>query len=158
MSACVKCGHDPSAAVSASWMLLIDREIESGNRHTFNVGASRWRYGKERDAWQWEFRAFKLLRKIPLAKAKRRVTLTRFYDGRQRELDADNMATGAKLVVDAMVREGLLVDDRRELAEIHYKQVRQAPRGTGVLIEEFQVPDSAGDPTRTSGTDSAGGR
>lgn len=147
MSACLKCGHDPLAIVTASWPHFIDREVESGNRHTFNVGGSRWRYGKARDAWQLEFRNLRLLRRIPRAMTKRRVTLTRYFDGRQREWDADNFATGAKLVVDAMVREGLLVDDRREFAEIHYLQVRSTPRGLGVLIEELALktgPDLAG--------------
>jgi Holliday junction resolvase RusA-like endonuclease len=144
VTACARCSFDPDAIVSASWMLLIDREIESGNRHTYNVGGSRFRYARDRDSWQWEFRSFRLLRKIPRATGKRRLTLTRFYDGRQREMDVDNLSTGAKLVVDALVREGLLVDDRREFAEVHYKQARQAPRGTGVLLEELTTPPSSG--------------
>ena len=137
MTACLKCGHDPEAVVIMTWDIIVDREVESGNRRVFNVGGSRWKYAAKRDAWQLEFRAFRLLRRIPKASAKRRVTLTRYYDGRQREWDADNLATGAKPVIDALVREGLLVDDARAFAEIHYDQVRRSPRGTGVRIEEL---------------------
>lgn len=137
MSACPKCGHDPSAPVAQSWTFHVDRLIDSGNRHVFNVGASRFTYGRDRDAWQWEFRAVRLLQRIPVATRRRRVTLTRNFGGRQREFDRDNLATGCKLVVDAMVRERLLVDDSSAHAEINYTQQRVAPIGLTVLLEEF---------------------
>lgn len=138
-SACVKCGYDPLAAVSAAWSFLIQRAVKSGNAHVYNVGASRWAYAKERDAWQSLIRARCNLG-IPGAHGRRRVTLCRYYGGRQRELDGDNFQTGAKPVVDALVRERLLVDDRREFAEIHYLQIKtsvEEQRGLVITLEDL---------------------
>ncbi len=131
-----RCGHDPGANVARSWTFEIDREIKSGNAHIYNVGASRWRYAKDRDAWSWEFRAARLLQKIPKAMQRRRVTLTRLYSGRQREFDGDNFQTGAKSCVDALVLEGLLVGDDSKSAEINYAQ-QSGGCGLRVLLEEF---------------------
>lgn len=136
MTACLKCGHDPEAHVSASWTFEIDREVESGNLHRFNVGGSRFGYGRNRDAWQSEFHNVRVLRSIPKATALRRVTLTRFYGKRKRAFDRDNLATGCKPVVDAMVRAGLLIGDNAVSAEIHYQQQRGA-NGLHVFLEEL---------------------
>ena len=136
LPSCEKCGHDPGAKVTASWDFHIDREVKSGNAHIYNVGASRWRYGKDRTAWEWEMRNARLLKKIPVATARRRLTLTRLFDGRQRAFDVDNLATGFKSCVDALVREKLLLGDDPRKAEIHYQQ-RPGMRGIHVLLEEL---------------------
>lgn len=148
MSACPKCHYDEAAPVSASWSFLIDRDPPSLNARLFN-GPRGWVYRKERDAWCIEFRAVRLLQRIPIAKTKRRVTLTRCYTGRQQARDRDNLAGGMKACVDALVLEKLLAGDDVVSAEIHYAQSRTTPGGLHVLIEEL---------VRTSGTDSAGVR
>lgn len=137
MTACIKCGHDPDAPIARRWEFLIDRDPPSLNDHVFNVGSSRWKYTKERDAWGWEFRAVVLMQRIPKADTRRRVTLTRIYGGRQQERDRDNLAGGMKPVVDAMVLEQLIQDDSSGSAELHYAQRPGSPRGLHVLIEEF---------------------
>lgn len=140
MTTCLKCGHDPSAAVRATWQFHIPRAVTSGNRHVYNVGGSRWAYAKERDAWQSWFKLRAKEEGVTKATGKRRVTLTRFYGGRQREMDVDNFATGAKPICDAMVREGLLVDDKRAYAEIAYVQIQtsvEEQRGLLVTVEEL---------------------
>lgn len=140
MTACLRCGHDPSAEVASTWQFHIARPVQSGNAHTYNVGASRWRYAKERDAWQSLIRDARCDEGIPSARGKRRLTLTRYYGGRQREMDQDNYATGCKLILDAVVREGLLVDDRREFAEVSYVQIQTSvveQRGLLMTLEEL---------------------
>jgi hypothetical protein len=137
MTVCVKCGHDPEAVVAASWAFTIDRKPPSLNNHVINVGVTRFAYGRERDAWMWEFRAVRLLQRIPKAVLRRRVTLTRIYAGREREWDRDNFSGGAKPVVDAMVLEGLIEDDSSASAEIYYAQERGARAGLRVNIEEL---------------------
>lgn len=132
---CPRCSFDPSAVVTASWSIHIDREVKSGNAHVFNVGASRWSYKRDRDAWQWEFRAWRLGARIPSATGRRRVTLIRHYTGRQRPFDGDNLQTGLKSCVDAMVREKLLVNDDAANAEISYAQIKSATPGLEVRIE-----------------------
>ena len=135
MTACARCSFDPDATISDSWSFHVDREIKSGNARIVNGSVTRWVYAKNRDAWQWELRTARLLQGAPKATGKRRVTLTRHYTGRQRPFDRDNLATGCKVVVDAMVREGLLVNDDAGSAEIHYAQAKSETPGVAIVVE-----------------------
>lgn len=135
-SACPKCGFDPTARVLASWTFLVDRDPPSLNERLFNLGSRRHAYKAERDAWYLEFVLARNLNLIPFAERKRRVTLTRLFDGKQRERDVDNLWGGGKSVVDAMVLAQLLVADAPDFAELHWNQERGA-RGLRVLIEEI---------------------
>ncbi len=134
---CSKCGHDPSAKVVACWTFLIERDAPSLNARMVNSGPRGFLYRRERDTWCWELRAVRLLRKMPKATGRRRVTLTRIYGGQQKERDVDNLIGGAKCVVDALVDEGMLKDDSPALAEIHYAQSHGRPRGMLFTIEEL---------------------
>jgi Holliday junction resolvase RusA-like endonuclease len=138
VTACARCGFDPDAAIAARWQFFIERDPPSLNARLFNQGSRRWSYAKERDAWCWMIRAKRLEQSMRLARAKRRVTLTRFYNGRQQERDLDNLAGGMKIVVDALVSEGLLRDDSPKFAELHYAQlVCVNRRGLEIAIEEL---------------------
>lgn len=136
-SACAKCGHDPNAKVTENWGLSLDKRIESANSYTVNSGASRWRYAKERDEWQWLIKAATALCKIRRAQkaGKRRVTITRHYTGRCKEMDRDNLSV--KPLVDALVREAVLFDDDASHLELHVLQMRTQVNLTHVLIEEL---------------------
>lgn len=136
---CVRCGHDPYATVSHRWVLTINREVHSLNAHRVNAGATRWAYKRDRDAWQWELKVARINERIPIAVAKRRVTLVRVMGKGQREFDIDNLVGGAKCAVDAMVREGLLMGDARDQVELVYEQKRAEKPGVIVIIEEFEV-------------------
>ena len=85
MTACVKCGHDPDARVTASWEFVLSGEIRSLNRHVVNFGAQRHMYRRQRDVWAWLLRAARLEHRIPTATSRRRLTLIRIHAGRQRE-------------------------------------------------------------------------
>ena len=138
MTACAKCGHDPEAQVSASWTFDIDREVHSLNGRSVNVKG--WRggvYKRDRDAWQWALKVARINQRIPIATAKRRVTLTRHYSGKQREFDRGNLIGGCKMILDAMVRESLIVDDKAEYLEDHYGQERSDHSGMSILLEEL---------------------
>lgn len=137
MTACVKCGHDPDARVLAAWTFTLAGEIRSLNRHVVNFGAARHVYRRERDDWMWLARAARLAHQIPPATGRRRLTLIRIYTRRQRELDDDNLSGGAKPLVDALVRERLLVDDTRRWLELHHDQEHGATRGVRVVLEEL---------------------
>lgn len=142
MTRCEKCGHDPDAPVVASWTFVLERQLLSLNARVSNVGASRWRYAKERDTWSWLVRAARLKNQISAASGlRRRLTLTRIYANGQRQIDRDNLAGGAKPLVDAIVREGLLRDDSPTWLELHHDQEPGASRAVRVLLEEL-----AGDP------------
>lgn len=144
MSACVKCGYNPDAQATARWEFSIPRAIKSLNRATSNRGgrskSARAAQRKHRDelaAWMWYFRLAARTNGIGPARGRRRVTLTRIMQGRERPFDRDNLAGGCKVVVDAMVHEHLLVDDKPALAEIHYAQERGGKAGLHVLLEEL---------------------
>lgn len=140
MTACPKCGYDAHAVIDSTWQFHIALPVQSGNRHIYNVGSSRWRYAKERNDWQTAIKAERISQRIPTATGKRRVTFTRYYGGRQREMDPDNMATGLKSCLDALVREGMLVDDKREFAEVSYVQIQtsvEEQRGLLITLEDF---------------------
>lgn len=139
-AACPRCGYDPSAAVRAAWSFVVERDPPTLNARIVNAGDSRFRYAKERDLWVMEFRVQRVNHRIPRADQmrfapgptphtmtsppRRRVTLRRVWGGRQRERDKDNLIGGMKVVVDAMVLEGLLADDSAARAEIHYEQIK----------------------------------
>lgn len=136
--ACPMCGFDPLAIVSAVWTFGIDRETPSLNDRIFNDAKCRGRiYRKERDIWCWEFRNIRLLKKIPKATLRRRVKFTRWYTGRQKERDVDNLVGGGKIAVDAMVLEGLIRGDAPADAEIHWTQQRGSMSELAVLLEDL---------------------
>lgn len=74
--------------------------------------------------WMLEFRKARLDLKIPRAIGKRRLVVTRMFCGREKERDYINLVGGMKSVVDALVLEGLLVDDKPAALEDAYRQVR----------------------------------
>lgn len=136
-TACRRCGYDPAAIVTGRWELAIARTVHSLNAHRGNYGGTRWAYRRDRDEWQLAFKVARINARIPTATGKRRVTMTRLYSGRERAFDVDNLAGGMKLVVDAMVREGLLLGDDPARAELHHNQNRAATSGLAVVIEEL---------------------
>lgn len=134
---CEKCGYDSSAKVTAQWTFVIDRDPPSLNERLHNQGATRFAYAKQRNEWASWFKLARNNNRIPIAKKRRRVTLTRVYCGRQQQRDRDNLAGGMKPCVDAMVVAGLLCDDSDRWVQINYAQERGEHRGLRVLIEEL---------------------
>lgn len=136
---CPKCGYRAAAIVTASWAFTIDREVKSLNER--GVGRGRWKairaYRDDKHAWVWMMRQQRLALRIPAATKLRRVTLTRIIGPGQRAYDRDNLVGGAKLIVDAMVLERLLLNDSAEGVELHHMQERGAASGLAVLIEEI---------------------
>lgn len=138
MTACSRCGFDPFAKVLGKWVMLIDRDPPSLNDRLVNVGPHRWKYKKERDAWHWLVKAARLNFNVPVATAlRRRVTLERLFNGRQRERDLDNLSGGMKPIVDALVLERLIAGDDPKSVEIHYKQTKGPLRGLVITIEQL---------------------
>lgn len=139
MPPCEKCGHDPDAAVTARWVLVLDKRLTSANLRTVNAGASRWRYAKERDEWQSWVRLARVNQRVTTARVsgKRRVTIDRQYSGRCQEIDRDNLTAGSKPLIDALVREGVVHDDGAAWLELHVTQRRADANRTVVTVEEL---------------------
>jgi hypothetical protein len=91
----------------------------------------------QREYWQWLVREARLTAKLspPQAPSKVRVTITRYGS---KILDHDNLVGGAKLLVDALVREGFAKDDRPEHMETIYFQHVLKPHGMTVSIQPLE--------------------
>jgi Holliday junction resolvase RusA-like endonuclease len=90
---------------------------------------------KSRKEWRWLVRAARLDAKLFLAQPipKARVTITRH--GR-RVLDTDNLYGGQKILIDCLVREGILENDTPENVELIVKQlVVNATRLTRTTVQ-----------------------
>lgn len=137
MTTCCKCGFDPDAKVTATWSFVIELDPPSLNERVFNEGNTRFAYAKQRKTWADWFAVMRFNHRIPPARERRRVTLTRLYSGRQQRRDRDNNAGGMKVCVDAMVITSLLCDDSERWAEVYYDQLRGDQRGLRVVLEEL---------------------
>jgi len=136
-AACQFCGDDPSLSVLRSWTFFVPHKASSANARVVNSGNARWKYAKEREDWMAWISA---KRPIEACKATtlRRVTLTRYFTGRERLMDRINYAAGCKPILDAMVRSGLLVDDNPKHLRDHYQQIRDEHlSGVEIRIEEI---------------------
>lgn len=99
----------------------------------------------------WHFRVLNAVGGRPFAKplVKRKVRLTVY---RNRELDSDNLIGGAKALRDALVKVGLLVDDKPKWAEFDYR-TGKCPEGrehvrvmVGDMDDDFEAVVPAGLP------------
>lgn len=134
---CPRCGYGVEHA-TASWSIQLDGDIPSQNEIAGGKGDSRWRYKRLRDQLQMLVKLERIRLRIPTATTRRRLTITRHYGGRCKERDRGNLVGGAKALVDAIVREGLLVDDAPRWVDDWYLQERTDHKThVVVLIEEF---------------------
>jgi Holliday junction resolvase RusA-like endonuclease len=68
------------------------------------------------------------------ASIKKRV---RIHSQRARKLDYDNLVGGAKTLIDALKRAGMIVDDSPEWLEVTYTQATGKPYHTLITFEEL---------------------
>jgi hypothetical protein len=118
------------------WRFFIERRPPSLNDRLHNSGPTRFAYAKVRDLWILEFRAARLAHRIPKATGPRRLVARRQYSGREQARDYINLVGGFKPIVDAMVTEGLLVDDEPAMLADRYEQERVAKgQASGIGFE-----------------------
>lgn len=134
---CESCGH-ALAPGGKRWSILLPLEPPSQNDPvSANRGGARFEYGRLRLHYQILLQNSRAALGIPVAKKKRRVTITRIYSKHGRRRDRGNLVGGCKMVLDAMTRAGLIVDDREEYVEDHYRQERGDAPGVRIEIEEL---------------------
>jgi hypothetical protein len=135
MDRCPNCGYSATPAI-ATWTLVIDADVPSQNITIKRHFAHKT---KERSTFAWLVRAERLRLFIPRAQGKRRVRFTRHYGGRGQRRDYGNLVGGCKTLLDALVGEGLLVDDDPDHVEDYYHQ-EQLELGTShvtIVLEEL---------------------
>jgi hypothetical protein len=133
---------DPGPRLSASplcWAFFVPLPLPSLNDRVHNAKAGHWKYKKQREEWCAAVRVAAHDAGVAKAIGRRTLTVRRFYKGRQQERDYVNLVGGCKVVVDALVLEGLLVDDKPSLLEDRYEQMRVSKEhesGTWFVLSE----------------------
>lgn len=137
-AACPRCGYSETPALRA-WTIRLDLDTPTQNHVAKNAGRMRFQYKRMRDAMQALIRKARQKQRIPKAKRKRRVRIVRHYGGHSQERDYGNLVGGCKMLVDCLVREGLLVDDAPACVDDFYEQRRIAEKTcVEIVIEEVQ--------------------
>lgn len=103
-------------------------------RQAFAAQAGKYR--NARTLWQMLVSEQMRASSCKAAKGKRRIVYTRIMGPREREWDFDNLVGGGKMVFDAMIRAGLLIDDSAKWCEREYRQERGAESGLRVEVTE----------------------
>lgn len=145
---CWTCGqqlHIPGGVVG--WSFTLPLIMPSQNDAAASNSGEVWKrrkYREARDAWELTFRSTMARERIAPATGKRRVLLTHLYAGRQRQRDPSNLAGGCKMILDAMSRAGILVDDAERWIEAHYYQQPANESGTWIQLIELEIgaPDA----------------
>jgi hypothetical protein len=99
-----------------SWTLTIPVEVPSQNQTNAWHWSKRHKHSKRCGSLLLFYGA----NNVPKARGKRRCHILAFR--RQRCHDIANLVGGAKGLVDALVRLGLLLDDKDSMAELSYDQ------------------------------------
>ena len=109
-------------------ILRIDKFIRSQNEFTGRHWKKKHQDTKE---WEWSIRAA-TSRPLPIAAGKMKVKITSM---RRYLLDVGNLIGGAKGLIDALVRLGVIKDDSPKWAHITYEQKKCYPNAAQTIIE-----------------------
>ncbi len=85
-------------------------------------------------SWQKVIGDLMMVGRIPRAAGRRRLEIVRYYRAEKYRLDRGNLVGGCKPVLDAAVRCGLIVDDREEHLDDHYRQVLDADERVEIYV------------------------
>lgn len=105
-----------------SWSFTIDEPTPSLNVLRRQYASAR-HYATLRNRFEQYVMVARMNEKIPKATAKRRVRIVRFATQEKYRLDHDNFIGGLKPLLDALVRQGLIVDDDAAHLEGDYVQL-----------------------------------
>lgn len=118
-----------------TWTIELPVPLPSGNevKRQLQYGRKGW-YGRLRGTLATAVMVQS--RHVPKATGHRLVTVTRVTGPRGKSYDLDNLAIGAKPLIDELVAHGLLVDDDEEHATISYQQRKGEKAGTVVEVSD----------------------
>ena len=89
---------------------------------------------------KWKKTFMKCMRNFELMKRKncrKKITVTRIYTGRKRELDYDNFVGGCKPMIDALKTVGFIIDDKPSWLDREYTQVKGDRNSTLVRVYDL---------------------
>lgn len=105
--------------------VYIPMKIKSLNKTNTMHWAARHREGKKWETAIWASLNGKILK----ASGRMLVTISSY---RKKICDKDNIAGGAKMVVDALKRLGIIVDDTPAMVEVTYNQIQSKSEYTEI--------------------------
>lgn len=119
----------PRVPQAASWTFPVILEGGAGGRkipsQNLYKSHDHWVYAKEAKAWKEHlYQALFEAKLLGASFGWSRWTLTRFYDGREREFDYGNIVGGAKPIPDALKHHDVIVDDKPSCFKMEYLQVK----------------------------------
>jgi len=123
------------------WTKRFKKELLSLNRIGTNVKGWRGK-GYRNERAYYERRFIEWGTSVPPAHTHRQVIITRLYRQRCRPFDYDNLVGGAKALVDALKRTGLLLDDNDSSVSVVY---RQEPSGGPTDFVQVQIQEYCDD-------------
>jgi hypothetical protein len=137
---CESCGYDPTLKIFGSWLLELPFEALSGNFLKSNVrGYVGAPYRRYRDKCLAHLQP--LVKNIPPATQRRRVTFIRHFASPKRRFDSgDNLAQGFKGVRDTLKTLKMLVDDNDRYLEPHYRQIKTDLNYMTIILEDVCWP------------------
>jgi hypothetical protein len=98
---------------------------------------NRYAYKKLRDRLQQWLMVEMVNQRIAAATGKRRLVITRFVRSKRYLLDRGNLVGGCKPLLDAAIRQGLIIDDREEWLDDAYEQeVQESAERTEIRVED----------------------
>lgn len=132
---CSACDFDPDAVVKTSYTIILHANAQSLNVVGTN-GKNAHAYRKARNRWK---RLLQPYNHLPKATGHRRIHFTRFWGKGKRAFDYGNLVGGFKPLLDMLVADGHLVDDKPKFCSEYYRQYK-APDGKEhvvIVIEEM---------------------
>lgn len=117
-------------------VIRIDELTPSANalRRVFK---SPFQYKQLRDRLQQWLMVAMANQKIPKATVRRRLTICRFTRNERYILDKDNLIGGAKPLIDAATRQGLIKDDTAQWLDAVYLQSVHADQRVEIRVEDL---------------------
>lgn len=120
--------------VRQSWTFDIEMNMPSANtvkRHLWGGRDRTWYSRFKKDlAWMLKLKA----QWVPRATGPRKVTVTRLIDKSGKRYDQDNLVGGCKMLLDAMVQQGLLRGDAEKDVTVEYRQEKRSGGGTRIEL------------------------
>lgn len=110
----------------------IPKPTPSLNQFYWGHWSKKMKNAKEWRKWVWAARVATGTKELMAMEAHRHVTVERYGS---RKLDRDNFIGGCKGIIDALVKEGFILDDSPAHVSIEYHQYTGKPYRTIIKIE-----------------------
>lgn len=110
------------------------RELPPSQNVLMRSYRNRHKYDQLLAGWEKVIADLMMVGRIPKAAGRRRLEIVRCIRSEKYRLDRGNLVGGCKPVLDAAVRCGLIVDDREDHLDDHYRQAIDADERVEIYV------------------------